>query len=58
METITIKQSTFDAMFEALGICDPMQSFKLRDGNNEKGCEFCKSYKICHIISDDELTKI
>jgi hypothetical protein len=49
---ITIKKETFDAMYNALSICDPNEGFKLKDVN--KDCEFCKAYKVCQIISEDE----
>jgi hypothetical protein len=52
---ITIKQETFDAMYNALYICDPMSGFKLKDVNRE--CEFCRVYEICQIISNDEGTR-
>jgi len=51
-ETITIRQSTWDSLLDTL-VCTPDSGFKLSDINTERNCDFCKSYKICHIISDE-----
>lgn len=51
-ETITMEKNTFDAMLDALGICEPIGDLKLKDINQK--CEFCKAYDVCLIIGNDE----